>query len=460
MMAIYASTKQLDKVKSLFHQTSKSGNYPHTILTKALGNCKKPEDAEQVVRDLLRDPKTTGVDIEVINCLINAWAECLRTDPNAADRAYQVYRWIYDDPICARFQIRPDVVTFTTILNCLARTGRYQRMTDAAQKVEVVLNEMEHRFNAGGVDCKPDSILYNVAIKACLNANDFKRAEYILHQMEHGISTSLPSSLSGSHHNVNIRPDVRSYGMILHCYSQVGTRDAADRAEQIHNRMRSYSQASNNSFLKPNVNTYNMILSGWALSGAPDASDRMWMIYEQMTDVDHIALDMYNYTTLLAFLSKSNKSIDMQRALKVLQVMQTIAYRPEHLGIKPDGRHYGLVLQGFVALGDIDSAAQVMNMFVDSYVAGRCRRTDIPDRKVFNWIVSAWVHRNELILATWFILDTITAKSNMNVVSPIGPDYSTVMDLREAWTASQHPEKDKYLSKIDSQVLPTLLDST
>jgi pentatricopeptide repeat protein len=446
MMDIYANAKELLKVQSMFDNIRHPSLYTYTILAKAYGRCNRPERAEEIVKSLLHNRQAPiHVDIEIINCLIDIWAESFVTYPNFSERAYRVYRWIYEDPKCKYFNILPNVITYTTLLKCITNpgSGRNDKFNKIiVQKLDVIFEDMNERFRSGDMGCKPDMGLYSSAVKACLRVNELQQADKILQQME--MRTSEFST----------RPDIRTYGSILHSYAKLGTPASAKRTEEIHNQMRHLSQTMYPS-LQPNVHTYNMVLVGWTLSGAVEAADRVWTIYEQMTEVDQIELDMFLYTTLITFLSKSKRTVDIERAMQLLQTMQR-AYNqiPNSLRICPDGRHYGMILYGCKKTGDVDNAAQVMNMFVDAYLHGRCRLTDEPDSKIFRWIILTWIKSNDLVLATWFILDTVTAKMNMNSASSsIGPDYGTVAELRDAWVSSTHPDKDLYVAKIDHRVM-------
>ena len=102
--------QKLPQVEQMF-ETYPDGddNRPHAILIKAYSNCNLPERAEQLVESMLRNEcQRSLVDIEIINCLISAWANSSSSNPTvAANRAYQTYRWIFNHPICMQLKLQP-----------------------------------------------------------------------------------------------------------------------------------------------------------------------------------------------------------------------------------------------------------------------------------------------------------------------------------------------------------------
>ena len=500
-MDMYAKMHKLQQAENMFEKyRDGDDNHPHAILIKAYSNCNSPERGEQLVQSMLRsESQRNMVDIEIINCLICAWAKCSTSNRTvAADHAYQIYRWIYDHPIVIQLKIQPNSDTYSLLFDCMAKAGSIRSSGDSniinprnkvttsgiVSKVETLLNEIEKQYIMGGdANCKPDVLLYNCAIQACLNCQEYDQAEYILQTMEHRISTPYtPSDIQ----KVNVVPDIRTYCLLLSCYSKLCTITGAEWTEQLHNHMRKLSHTVN--ALKPTVSTYNMVLSGWAASGALDVTDRMWKVYEQMTQIDEMELDTYNYTTLISALSKSKTTNGIQRAIELLQLMQTKAKSSPGLSkVHPDGRHYCLVLKACVDVFDVDNAAYVMNMYIDAYLMKRCRPSDHPDRSIFHWIISTWIARNELTLASWFIFDTVTAvmKANNDHISSkngsaptstpfatpqiirlmktIGVDPPITSKLRDAWRETSHSqhlmEKDKYLKKIKTMITEPLFES-
>ena len=496
LMEMYATMQKLPQVEQMF-ETYPDGddNRPHVILIKAYSNCNLPERAEELVERMLRNEcQRSLVDIEIINCLIRAWANSSSSNPTvAANRAYQTYRWIFNHPICMQLKLQPNLDTYSLLFNAMAKAGSNRTFRDGnstddnprnklisrgiASKVETLVNEIENRYlTVGDTNCKPDAQLYNCAIEACLNFKEYDHAEHILQLMEHRMSTQQQSP-SGTRKALVV-PDIHTYCIFLKCYSKLGTVNGAEWTEQLHNHMRKLSDTVN-PLLKPTTCTYDFVMSGWAVSGAPVATDCMWRVYEQMTQIDEMELDASNYNTLITALSQSKTAADIQRAIELLQLMQA---RAKSSKVQINGRWYEMVLEACVDVNDVDNAAYVINMYIDTYLMDLCRPSDRPDPTLFHWIVTTWITRNELVLASWFMFDTVTSVMKarnsytdnhtdtqfltppvVQLIRNIGINSYITRALRDAWTESSHPQhfaiKDQYLNKIKALITDPILRS-
>lgn len=436
MMDIYAHAKRLNQMKTVFQKIDQPDRYSFAILIKAYGKIQQPERSVEVVRSMIENPLYTNPDINTINCLLNAWADSSSTHPNCAERALNVYQWIYDDPEVARLNLRPTVVTYSTLLNCLASSSKGVHNVDRI--VDMIVKNVEYRNEAGDVSCRPNEIFYTVAIKASLRANDFKQAESILQRMELHLE-------SGSSDEITVRPNIRTYSEFLKFYSKLGTWSAAEKTTQMHDRMRKLSQTMDPS-LKPNVYTYNMVLNGWASSNDARAGDQMWKIYEQMMNVDHVELNKYNYTTLLVYYSKSKRLVDVQRAMKLLQVMENSQVSDVH----PQSKHYCMVLATCTNSRAVKYGAEVMISFIKACTSGKCRMDDKPNPKTYSWIVTSLLQSDGLVGATQFVLGTFDSTLDRHVLSDFGLVPDLLVQLHQAWTNSDRSDKDLYIGQLDS----------
>ena len=68
-----------------------------------------------------------------------------------------------EDAKCLKLGIRPNLVSFSTLLKCLAKS----KGSDAGMKADAILVVMARRYHAGGKLVKPDEISFNAAIEAC-----------------------------------------------------------------------------------------------------------------------------------------------------------------------------------------------------------------------------------------------------------------------------------------------------
>ena len=97
--------------------------------------------------------------------------------------------------------MRPDVVTYTSLIKCWIQSGR----SGAGDRAEEIVNFLHQRYKEGYTECKPDAVLYNVAIDALAKSespNSGERAEALLNRMlDHyyaGDADLTPNTLSKS----------------------------------------------------------------------------------------------------------------------------------------------------------------------------------------------------------------------------------------------------------------------
>jgi Pentacotripeptide-repeat region of PRORP/PPR repeat len=439
MIDIYAEMNYLEKMQMILRIIEQPNRMLLSSLIKAYGKCQHPELAEALVRTMIKNPRYRNPDISTINCLLNAWADAAFTHPHCAERALKVFQWLFDDPDVVALNLQPTVVTYSTLLKCLASSGF--RADEIRQNVEMIVTDMENRYKMGNMSCQPNEIFFALVIRAYLSANDYQQAEAILQRMEQQCEP-------GSSEDIMVRPNIRTYSEFLMFYSRLGTVSAAEKTAQIHDRMRKLSQTTDPS-LKPNVYTYNMVLNGWALSNDSSAGDQMWKVYEQMANVDHLALDKYNYNTLLAFYSKSKRLVDVPRSMQLLQAMRNSHNTDDH----PQNNHYEMVLRTCMNSGAVESAVEVMLSFVKVYTSGKCRMNDKPNPKFYPWIVTSLLQSDDLFGATRFVLDSLCVCRDKKVLSEFGLVLDLVLQLRQAWTNSNHVDKDNYIDQLDSIVI-------
>jgi pentatricopeptide repeat protein len=443
MIDIYTEINDLEKLDMMLLRTEQPSRSFFWGLIKAYRKRQQPERAEGVVRSMIENPHHHNPDIGLINGLISAWADAAGTHPQAAEHAFNVYRWLVDDPDVERLNLQPTVVTYSTLLKCLALSG--SSAEDIRQKIAVLAKDMENRFKMGNTSCQPDETFYNLVIKAFLRANSPKEAEAILQRMEQQFE-------SESCDDVTVRPSIRTYSEFLMFYSRLGTVSAAERTTQIHDQLRKLSQTTDPS-LKPNVYTYNMVLNGWASTNDASTGDHIWKIYEQMVKVDQVELNKYNYTTLLTFYSKSKRLQDVQRAIHLLQAMQNSCDSDMH----PQVKHYDMVLWICRNTGALKQAAEVLVSFMEAYTSGKCRMDDKkPSSRFYTWVFTNLLQSDDLVGATRFVLDTLAVTKDKKVLSDFGLVPVFVLQLRQEWTDSDNVDKEKYIDQLDSEVLPVL----
>ena len=76
--------------------------------------------------------------------------------------------------------MRPDVVTYTSLIKCWNESGHLK----AANRAEEIIEMLHAKYEKGHVECKPDTMVYNVAMNALAKSVvSPERAEALLNRM-------------------------------------------------------------------------------------------------------------------------------------------------------------------------------------------------------------------------------------------------------------------------------------
>lgn len=151
----------------------------YAILIKAYGKVDRTDQETRLWHDiLLQDHPAIQFDLSVCNALVYAWSQSSQLD--AVDQALAVLKTLEHNPKCLERWIRPNVITYSGVLKCLARSQR----VDAGIQAVAIIDTMESRFQVGDLWTQPDTIAYTLASEACLRARDYPRADAISERME------------------------------------------------------------------------------------------------------------------------------------------------------------------------------------------------------------------------------------------------------------------------------------
>lgn len=191
--------------------------------------------------------------------------------------------------------IRPDEVTYGSVLNALAQAGM-------AKEAENILDALEDEYNdyvdrSGLVNTEkledngivvPTLTIYNSVLNAWANSfelNAPRRAESLLERMK---------SLSSTGKNPSAEPDTVSLSTVISCHARSKSRQGAERAEELLDQaIAMYSWG--NAKVRPDSIMFNSAVSGWAncsgmkvegiASGAPIPAERAEMLLLKMKNM-------------------------------------------------------------------------------------------------------------------------------------------------------------------------------
>jgi PPR repeat len=517
LMDIYALAGQAKKAESLFQSIHRPNAVHYGLLIKAYGKSDQADLAVNLFMQLLeqngRDQDGTLLlpNVKVCTTLINAWAESTR--PDAAEQALAIWNVMETHPSCVKAGIRSDTFTFNMLLKVfsanttvLTETGTVGTMNSVSANAEFrcvqsefILDEMERRYKAGQSNVRSNTFSYTLAIKTCIQTGDYNRAESVIERLEDRLLFPYPESPRATWDWDSV-PVMTVYKDILNLYADVGTTEAASRAQsvlmrvadsvhetihQLHGAWELHdSQATMDAQLQQSiVFLYSSVIHAWTKSmlnltsgdkddvvkhspqllqeTEPEAIDQVWRVYEHLLLWKVLEPNMSMYCNLILCLSKSREQTNLIRADDLLKQMEDrmrqattdLSATGRHANsILPDRRHFGPVMNGWIGIGDMERASNVLLRRIEAYRQYKVSQA-APSPDNFYLITNAYMRSGELIQAT-LLLEQLAAWYE-NGQLPEGPDLYTLVTLHSAW---QRPHKHSaeeaalYQSKLEQKI--------
>eukprot|EP00986_Skeletonema_menzelii_P005274 scaffold1888_cov146-Skeletonema_menzelii.AAC.5 len=351
------------------------------------------ENAErllQLMKGRFGGDTNNGANVVAYNAAISAWARSAsRTEGNAsksryaAEKAEQLLREMWslelekDDRVSNL--ILPDVVSYSSVISayasCLDRPFGLKRAEELLSELEglaekecnqstIDLNQHQnHASKPSGGGRHPDgfqlnSTVYNALLQAYANAGDTSSAEKLLDRMISLHSRSLKEGGGGPFKKV--RPNTRTFNVVLNTWAKSGTREAGAKANELLLKMEDMSAAYRDRINQPDIITYNTVLAAWSKSAG------------------------YGLTP-----SNAKEIVGEEAAYKALELLDRIenqSYR-----IKPDRISYSTTIAAFANAAQTCESGNLMAQKADALLSRmRDRIGAEPDDYSFNGVLLAW----------------------------------------------------------------------
>ncbi|CDW75338.1 UNKNOWN [Stylonychia lemnae] len=185
------------------------------------------------------------------------------------------------------FNIIPDNFTYSTLIKGIRAENQSQSGISNQQDLEKAFGLLEQMKHSNHV--KPDEILYNCLIDACVRFHDVNRAVAVFHEMQ----------LS------NIKPSSVTYGILIKAYGQ---------ANQLENAFFVFRKMKESNLI-PNSVTYGCLIDACVKN---NQIDQAMEVFETMKK-DGVQLNTIIFTTLIKGFAKAYK---LEQALEVYEVMK------------------------------------------------------------------------------------------------------------------------------------------
>lgn len=165
ILTILANSKQTTLVRSLYSYMTKAGietnKYHHTSVIRALCSSNCFEEVEEYINHVKPGERT---NLYLWHALLKGYG-----DDNQEDKMFEVLSRMKEAGL------RPDIVTYNTIIGCLGLMGK--------------LTEMEQKFEEMKSEFTPDHVAFVHRLKAYMKGKDLEKFEGVLRELEEaGIS--------------------------------------------------------------------------------------------------------------------------------------------------------------------------------------------------------------------------------------------------------------------------------
>ncbi len=176
--------------------------------------------------------------------------------------------------------IRPDDVTYGTVLHALAQAGMAHEAESILDSLEDDYNSFIDQSESNEQNLIPESVvipgltIYNSVLNAWANSfqrNAAERSESLLSRMK---------VLHQTGRNTGVDPDMISLSTVMKCHSQSKSKDGTERAEELLDQAIAMYHKGNWK-VKPDSIMFNCALLGWASISGVDGQDQGGMAAER-----------------------------------------------------------------------------------------------------------------------------------------------------------------------------------
>lgn len=296
-----------------------------------------------------------------------------------------------------RFDVEPDMVAYTSILNCWACAVSRRERELAASRALNILDVMERMYAKEVYHLKPSLITYATAIKAIGNSLDHNAASIAEDVVKHMYELHRTGAIA------NLKPTTATFNALINALGQSSSKKGVRQARRAEHILSEMTQRANDGEMdvQPDVRTWATVLRAWARSGQPDAAENAQRVLDKLdhlyrTGETKIRPNFVCYTTLIGTWGRSRHRDALERVEAILIRMEQEYERTQESEIRPNTITYVTAIDALVRRNE-HNAAQRAQATVDRMMRlyakglGHVRPTKI----VFNVLINAWSRSSE-----------------------------------------------------------------
>jgi pentatricopeptide repeat protein len=322
------------------HTSSKITNSHCTAVVSALAKSDRIDKVDKI-RSFLTQMEDWSISMNDESlkpslATYNAFLSCFANGnvPFAGSEAEKVLRTMKTYAAAGQLQYTPDRVSYTSVINCLARYGLSERAVS-------VLGEMHTDFSNGNASASPDLQTYNTVLasfaKEKRNKNAIAHAVQFFGKMKQLAATGFIAKL-----------DVVSYATLMNVYAHSPHRhkDKIFTAQCSENLLREMQAAyKEDGGIRPNHVAYNTCINCWANAGRPDRAGEILqeMVQDYQTGNSRARPDVTSFNTTMKAFAFARRPDSGKRAEEILERMKDL-HNSGALKVRPDAVTYSTLI--------------------------------------------------------------------------------------------------------------------
>jgi len=254
LMSSFAKADKSDKAEKLLDELLPSSSStgrdlppPNTrTFNIAISSCRRRGNIQQASR-IFERMKRASIPPNIIT--YNTMLTCLANNgsPKAAKHAKELFATMVNDD-----KLEPNRISLSALLQTLVNAG------DVAQAEQVLLALCSKSGNRRSIEIDTD--LFHYVLGGYITQRSPKHAEALLLKMIQAYERGLEK----------VKPIVDTYNRVLSCWASSDEADRGERAELILREMQSI-HAKGNKGVSPDIISYNCVVNAWANSDSPMA---------------------------------------------------------------------------------------------------------------------------------------------------------------------------------------------
>lgn len=461
---------------------------PYERVLFAMSRCGRGDKAEALLAHVMKLRKYSRLSKVIPTELTRCWNHAMMAHSHERRNDLVLELW----RAMKAFKVKPDSVTYATVLKALSRSSERH----AAKVAHSILEKMVRVYNQKGPNgaVKPNATHYGHVITAWSRSPDrnaARQAQMVLTQLEHEYkrhpSTEMKPTMAHysavitvlarssdrdavekaeelfqtmqDHADESLQPDIVAYGALMDALSRRKCPEAAERAEELLDHLEYVSKEGGQKHMRPNKVCYSSVVTAWARSGVIEAPERAEAVLKRLEHAyaeskdESLCPDAFAFAAVLGAWSNSGHAHSGDRAEELLSIMEKQA-------VPPNTVVYTNVIRSHWRSGRPDAAEKaesILNRMEQSYAEGDLDAK--PDTLTYTCVINAWARSGSPKKAqrAWDLLQRMCHAYEKGSLD-VRPNVITFTSVLNACAYTRGSEADREQAiKIALMVLTELL---